>query len=71
MGILTAYAVKFIRVKADEISINKDYKKTIKEYKDVQKFYASLARKGFDFNTIKKAVKTVINKDFEEENNFD
>ena len=45
--------------------------KTIDGAKDIQKFYASLARKGFDFSTIKKAVKTVINKDFEEENNFD
>jgi len=45
--------------------------KQIEGQKEIQKFYASLARKGFDFNTIKKAVKTVINKDFEEENNFD
>lgn len=45
--------------------------KTIVEQKDIQKFYASLARKGFDFATIKKAVKAVLNKDLEEENNFD
>ena len=45
--------------------------KMIEGPKDIQKFYASLARKGFDFSTIKKVVKTVINKDFEEENNFD
>ena len=45
--------------------------RTFEDPKDIQKFYASLARKGFDFSTIKKAVKTVINKGFEEENNFD
>ncbi len=45
--------------------------KKISEQKDIQKFYASLARKGFDFSTIKKAVKAVLNKDLDEENNFD
>ena len=45
--------------------------KQIKDAKDIQKIYASLARKGFDFATIKKAVKIAINKDFEDENNFD
>ena len=45
--------------------------KEIINSKDLQKFYASLARKGFNFDVIKKAVKTAINKDLEDENNFD
>lgn len=45
--------------------------KQIDTQKDLQKIYASLARKGFDFGTIKKAVKSVLNKDLDVEDNLD
>lgn len=45
--------------------------KQIESQKDLQKFYASLARKGFDFGTIKKAVKSVLNKDLDVEDNLE
>lgn len=42
--------------------------KPIKEYKDLQKMQASLARKGFDFDIIKKVSKKVTEIDEDEEN---
>ena len=52
------------------LALAKKYTKTkpINSYKDLQKMQASLARKGFDFDIIKKASSLVSNKDeFEDE----
>ena len=37
--------------------------KTVSDLKDVQKFQACLARKGFDFDTIKKVSREVLKTD--------